>query len=184
MDRFVRRIATAATGWVIFGMAVASAQESPSPAPTSKGDLAPRSGEPRRPKDRPDRPGARNGEFDDARRVFEKMPPEQREKFRENFRRWEKMPPEDRQELRGEESRRRERIAREIDETIKKSGLQLTPDQREVFALRFAQERRRIEETLRKEMEAKRKPMVDDMIQRLAREFAAPAATASPSPVR
>lgn len=85
--------------------------------------------------------------------------------------------------MRDREHIRREKIAQEIDETLKKSGLQLDADRREVFALRYAQERRKIEEGLRKEMEAKRRPMMQEMMERLKKEFSPfNNASASPSP--
>lgn len=181
MDRIVRRIIVASLAL----LAVFSAAGQPpagSPAPPAS-DVPPRY-EPPHPGNE-GRPGRRDRD-EKSRRLFEKLPPEQRDKLRENMRRWEKLPPEERQDLRDEAKRRRARMAREIDELIQKSGLTLTSDQREVFALRYAQERRRIEETLRKEMESRRRPMLDEMNERLKKEFAsgAPAASpaASPSP--
>lgn len=103
--------------------------------------------------------------------------------MRENFERWKKMPPEERDAMRGREQFRREKIAQEIDESIRKSGLHLDADHREVYALRYTQERRKIEEQLRREMEAKRRPMMRDMLERLKGEFShTTAAAPSPSP--
>ena len=134
----------------------------------------------RAPADRPNKPW-RGGGPDDQRR-FEKLSPEQRERFRENLQRWQQMPPEERQELRQEEQRRRQRMQREIEQTIKAAGLELTPDQRQVFALRYVQERRKIEEKLRREMEAKRRPMLEEMTAQLKQEFSAAKPSATPAP--
>ena len=118
------------------------------------------------------------------------MPPEQRQRFRENFQRWKEMPPEERDVMRDREQVRHEKMAKEIDDAIKNSGLQLDSDHREVFAMRYAQERRKIEEQLRKEIDAKRQPMMHEMLDRLKKEFGqylsaasspSPAASASPS---
>jgi flagellar biosynthesis GTPase FlhF len=177
MARQFRR--TILTALFVCGAAAVSAQDTPPPAPAP--DAAGKADDSLRAS--PDRPGKfrRGGDLEDARR-FEKMPPEQRERLRENLRRWQKMPPEERQDLREEEQRRRQRIEREIDEIIQKAGLQLSADQRQVFALRYAQERRKIEETLRREMEAKRRPMLDEVVERLKKELAAAAAaSATPS---
>src|SRR5581483_11390989 len=146
----------------------------PNPAPSAPPKPPPPAMKPPGDQRKPD-------EFEDARRVFEKLPPEQREHFRENFQRWKEMPSPEKEALRDREQFRRERMAQEIDESIRKSGLQLDPDHREVYALRYAQERRKIEEKLRKEMEEKRKPLLDDMMKRLKAEFGA-MSSASPSP--
>lgn len=91
------------------------------------------------------------------------------------------MSPEERQALILREKNRRDKAAQEIEDAIKKSGLQLDKDRREVYALRYTQERRKIEEQLRKDMEEKRKPLVSDMVERLKVEFQ-PTPSPSPSP--
>jgi dsDNA-binding SOS-regulon protein len=179
MDRLTRKLITAACG---FAAMQAFAQEPDAGSPPQPGAEGHHPAEKVTPPHPPGSPDKQNADFNDIRRVFENLPPEARRKFRENFRRWKEMRPEDREELRHQELRRKERMAREISETIQKAGLQLNADQREVFALRYAQERRRIEEALRKEMEAKRRPMVQEMMERLKREFANTNIAASPSP--
>lgn len=133
----------------------------------------------------PPPPPPGRGELDDQhRRAFERLSPEEREKFRENFERWKNLPPEERRALRDGEQFRRQRIEREVDEAIKTSGLQLDADRRQVFALRYTQERRKIEEQIRKKIEEKRKPMLEAVVARLKAEFSAassPAPSASPS---
>ena len=92
------------------------------------------------------------------------------------------MPPEEQELFRDRELFRREKIAQEIQQAIIKSGLRLDDDQREVYALRYTQERRKIEEALRKEMDQKRQWMVGDMLARLKIEFApTPAPAGSPA---
>ncbi len=81
------------------------------------------------------------------------------------------MTPEEQELYRDRELFRREKVAEEIQDAINKSGLKLDDDQREVFALRYTQERRKIEEALRKEMDQKRHTMVGDMLARLKLEF-------------
>ena len=89
------------------------------------------------------------------------------------------MPAEERELLRDRDLFRREKIAQEIQDAISKSGLRLNDDQREVYALRYTQERRKIEEALHKEMDEKRQSMVGDMMTRLKVEFAV---TPTPKP--
>jgi len=133
-------------------------------------------------KNKPNRPFFKSGDpADFAQKLFDRMTPEEKERFKENFERWKTLPPEERQALMMHEKMRRERMLQEIDEAIKKTALQLDKDRREMFALRYAQERRKIEEQLRREMEEKRRPLLKEMIERLSREFSAQA-TPSPSP--
>lgn len=129
-------------------------------------------------------PPGRSELDDKRRRAFERLSPEEREKFRENFERWKNLPPDERRALRDGEQFRRQKIEREIDEAIKTSGLQLDADRRQVFALRYTQERRKIEEQIHKEIEQKRKPLLDAVVARLKTEFStasSPAPSASPS---
>ena len=123
------------------------------------------------------------GDFPQARKILQSLSPEQREKFLENFQRWQNMTPEERNALRDREIVRRQKILQEIDKSIAESGLQLDKDTREMYILRYSQERRKIEEKLQKEIEERRRPMLEDMNNRLKEEFKAmPAKTASPSP--
>jgi len=81
------------------------------------------------------------------------------------------MPAEERELFRDRELFRREKIAQEIQAAIGKSSLRLNDDEREVYALRYTQERRKIEESLHKEMDQKRQSMVGEMLARLKVEF-------------
>ena len=112
-------------------------------------------------------------------RKLDDLPPEQREKLIENFKRWQNLPPEQRKELMERFDKRRERMKQEIEQAITQSGLQLDEERRAAFVSRYAQERRKIEEALHKEFEAKRKPLLDEMMQRLKAEFST---NASPAP--
>ena len=90
------------------------------------------------------------------------------------------MPPEEQELFRDRELFRREKVAQEIQDAVIRSNLHLDNDQREVYALRYTQERRKIEETLRKDMDQKRQSLVGDMLARLKVEFSTPAPTTIP----
>jgi hypothetical protein len=122
------------------------------------------------PKPRPPKPD----EWGDARKVFEQLSPDQQKKFVDNLGQWKALPPEEQELLRDRDLLQRVKIAQEIQEGLNKSGLHLDEDQREVYALRYTQERRKIEEALRKEMDQKRQGMVNDMLGRLKLEFSTP----------
>lgn len=136
-----------------------------------------------------------NGEGPPAerfKRKLEKLSPEERERFQKNWDRWKKMGEKERDELRQRAEVEQERIRRTIDDAIARAGLTLDKDQREVFALRYRQERRKIEEDLSREFEKVRKSRIDQALEKLKAEFtpakptaevsATPAATASPAP--
>ncbi len=114
-----------------------------------------------------------------ARRIYEKLPPEDKQRVRENLERWKEMSPEERETMRVREQQRRQKMLKETNDAIASSGLKLDADQRQVYALRYAQERRKVEEKLRKEMEEKRKTLIEEVIQALKAEFNRPPA---PSP--
>jgi len=129
---------------------------------------------------------------DPWRRPLEKLTPEQRQRFKENLERWNKLSKEQQDELRRNEKLRKERLLNEINDAIKKSGLKLDANQRQIFTARYDQERRTIEEKLREELDAKRRLAVADLIRHLIAEVQQPTldsvpvlaapANASPTP--
>jgi hypothetical protein len=106
-----------------------------------------------------------------ARHLFEQLSPDGQKKFLDNLDQWKAMSPEEQELYRDRELFRREKINQEIQDAISKSALKLDDDQREVYVLRYTQERRKIEEALRKEMDQQRQSMVADMLARLKIEF-------------
>jgi hypothetical protein len=158
----------------------AASPAAPTPAPdsrplakTSPGPIANSS-----PSARPRMPNP--DEWAEARSIFEQFSPDQKKKFLDNLNQWKAMSPEEQELYRDRELFRRQKIAEEIQDAITKSGLKLDEDEREVFALRYTQERRKIEEALHKEMDAERQAMVSEMLGRLKTEFSG---TSASSPV-
>ncbi len=134
--------------------------------------------------DRPPHNGAMSPEFENVRKALEALTPEQRKRFQENFLRWANLPPEKKEALREREDFRRKRMAEDIDAAIREAGLDLDKERRELFVKRYGEERRKIEEQLRKEWEEKRKPLLAEIIARLKTEFAAPVTGAAPAAIR
>lgn len=128
-----------------------------------------------------DRAAANSPEFDNVRKAIEALTPEQQKRFRENFVRWMNLAPEEKRALRDRDELRRKRMNDEIESAMAQAGLQLEGERRARFAKRYAEERRKVEEQLRREMEEKRKPLVQAIIDRLKTEFGESApATAVP----
>jgi hypothetical protein len=155
----------------------------PSPAPTAS--PSPASSPDPTAKASPSASPAKLDEWIAAHQVFEQMSPDAQKKFLDNLEQWRAMSPEEQELYRDREIFRNQHIGQEINDAITKSGLKLDDDEREVFALRYTQERRKIEESLHKEIDAQRQAMITDMLARLKAEFSGTPAvyTERPMPV-
>src|SRR5436305_2647942 len=99
------------------------------------------------------------------------MPPEARQNFRRNAELWMQMTPEQRNLMRQRETMRRQTMTREADAAVRDSGLQLGPQERAQFESRYIQERRKVEQTLRQQIESERQKEIPALIQQLKKEF-------------
>lgn len=102
---------------------------------------------------------------------WRQMQPDERQRFRSNAERWLQMPPEQQRMLRERDAMRRERAQQEADAALRQSGLQLEAERREQYERRYLQERQRIEQTLRQELEARRQRELAPVVERLKKEF-------------
>ncbi len=125
-------------------------------------------------KKRKDRDATPSPEFENVRKALDALTPEQRKRFQENFVRWSNLSPEEKKALRDREEVRKKFMDQELQVALQETGLQLDGERRQQFTRRYAQERRKIEEQLRKETMEKRKPLLKEMLARLKEEFAAP----------
>jgi hypothetical protein len=99
------------------------------------------------------------------------MPPDARQNFRRNAELWMQMTPEQRNLMRQRENMRRQIITRDADAAVRDSGLQLNPQERARFESRYIQERRKVEQTLRQQIETERQKEIPALIQQLRKEF-------------
>src|SRR4029434_7749679 len=99
------------------------------------------------------------------------MPPAARQNFERNAERWMQMSPEERNVMRQRENLRRETIKRETEAALRESGLRLSPQEPPQFESRYIQERRKVEQTLRRQIEAERQQELPALIQQLKKEF-------------
>src|SRR5437899_12710801 len=99
------------------------------------------------------------------------MPPDARQNFRRNADLWMQMTPEQRNLMRQRENMRRQSMTREADTAVRDSGLQLSPQERAQFESRYIQERRKVEQGLRQQIEAERQKEIPALIQQLKKEF-------------
>lgn len=91
------------------------------------------------------------------------------------------MPMDKRRAILGFEEERRNRAREEIKGAMEESGIQLDEAQKRAFMNRYFEERKTIEEQLRKESDEKRRQLVREMRERLRKEFG-PGSAPGPSP--
>ncbi|PYJ09254.1 MAG: hypothetical protein DME93_13225 [Verrucomicrobia bacterium] len=106
-----------------------------------------------------------------ARQQWLSLPPAARQNFQRNAERWLRMSPQERQIMRQREAMRREQIQRETEAALRDSGLLLDPEKRALFESRYTQERRKMEQSLRQQIETERQQQLPALIQQLKREF-------------
>jgi hypothetical protein len=109
-----------------------------------------------------------------ARERFMALPPQDRQIFKRNAERWIEMGPEERMIMREREKMYRARVSKEVDAALRDSGLNLQGEKRALFEQRYLQERRRIEHSLRQEVESKRQQELPAIQERLKKEFSEP----------
>jgi hypothetical protein len=99
------------------------------------------------------------------------MPPDARQNFQRNAQLWMQMTPEQRNLMRQRENMRRQAITREADAAVRDSGLQLNAQDRARFESRYIQERGKVEQSLRQQIETERQKEIPALIQQLRKEF-------------
>jgi len=99
------------------------------------------------------------------------LPPADRQNFQRNAERWMRMSPQERDLMRQRENLRRQQIRRETDTALRDSGLLLDQEKRNLFESRYIQERRKMEQSLRQQIENERQQQLPALIQQLKREF-------------
>ena len=120
-------------------------------------------------------------EFANVRKALDALTPEQRKRFQENFLRWSNLPTEEKKALRDRQEVQKRFMQQELKAAIQETGLQLDGERRAQFMQRYGEERKKIEEQLRKEMMEKRRPLVKDLLARLKAEFSSPAPVVAPA---
>ena len=160
----------AALSLILSAAALLAAEERPPADPLAGATPKPEANREPRHEGRRSFPGG--GDPQKAREFFQQMSPEDRQKWMERFKEFADMPPEKRRELldRGEMFRRKMR--EDIETAISATGLTLSEEQKKKFAERYGEERRKIEEELRRELDEKRRPKVQALIEKLKQEFA------------
>ncbi len=116
------------------------------------------------------------------KKKLDTMSPEERKHFQDNWKRWREMGEGERRDWQKRAMEERARLKQNVADAIARIGLQLDDDQREVFALRYHQERRKLEQGLCEEMKKKREAGIEEMLSKLKTEFSTAGAAGSPIP--
>ena len=104
-------------------------------------------------------------------RELQKLTPEQRDELWRAVWAVLNMPADKRQAVLGFDEERRNKARQEIESAIGESGAQLDEARKKAFIHRYFEERKAIEERLRKESDEKRSELVRQMRERLRTEF-------------
>ena len=104
-------------------------------------------------------------------RELQKLSPEQRADLWKAVLVVINLPPDKRKMLLGMDDERRKFAREEIERAMGESGLLLDEEKRQIFIRRYFEERKAIEEKLRKESDEKRRQLLGEMRGRLKKEF-------------
>jgi len=107
-----------------------------------------------------------------AKEAFRNMSPDERERWLRKFRDWADMPAEKKKSLADREEFFRRKMREGVEAAQNELGIELNEEQKKVFAQRYMEERRKVEEELRREMDESRKPKLKAMVEKLRQEFA------------
>ncbi len=91
------------------------------------------------------------------------------------------LPAEKRQMLLGQDEDRRKRMREQIEQALKDNGIEINDENKRRFFHRYFEERRAIEEKLRKEESERRQTLMRELGEKLKKEFSSEAAT-TPAP--
>ena len=100
------------------------------------------------------------------------LTPEQRARLIENIKAWEQLTPELKEALVAREKAIRKSLSEEIQQALE--GTQFSAEQRELFEKRYKEERRKLEATLKAEMETRRKAALEEIVSRLKQTVVKP----------
>jgi len=137
-------------------LAPLSAQEPPPPPPTGETEAPP----PPEFKDRRERPER-----------WEKMSPEERERFSKHLKKWEELSDDEKNKLRDRGKQLFEKGRREVEKAISELDVELSPEKRREFIKSYMEKRREIERQIWEETEPRRQELIQEAIADLKKEF-------------
>ena len=130
----------------------------------SSSDVAPQKGEKNK--------GLKGSEQEHLLRTIRTLPPEKKKQLLENLKAWQTLSDDQKQTLRDRDGQLRKRAAEEASALIADSNL--SPEQTEQFQKRYIEERRKVDTSLKQELELRRKTELEEIAQRLRKEVQSP----------
>ena len=112
-------------------------------------------------------PHPKNEEAESLKKAVRALSPEQKQKLTENLKTWKQLNPEQKETLKQREALLRKQASEEVATVT----AELPENQREAFLQRYQEERRKLQASLRQEMEARKKAGLSDLLQSLKQEM-------------
>ena len=100
------------------------------------------------------------------------LTPEQKARLIESIKAWQELTPEVKQALRARDTALKKNISEEIDAALE--GSEWSQEQRAAFEKRYKEERRKLDQTLRAELDMRRKAALQEIVGRIKSELATP----------
>jgi len=120
----------------------------------------------------PTQPPANRKEPDPLVQLVRSLTPEQKARLIESIKTWQELSPEVKQALRARETSLKKALTDEIGAALE--GLELSQEQRAAFEKRFKEERRKLDLSLRAELDSRRKAALQEIIAKIKSELALP----------
>ena len=107
-------------------------------------------------------PAPNRKETDPLVQLVRSLTPEQKTRLIESIKTWQELSPETKQALRARETTLKKNITEEIDAALE--GVEVTPEQKTAFEKRYRDERRKLDVSLRTELDSRRKASLQEII--------------------
>lgn len=111
-------------------------------------------------------------ETDPLIQLVRSLTPEQKTRLIESIKTWQELTPEVKQALRARETTLKKSLTDEIDAALE--GVQISQEQRAMFGKRYKEERRNLDQSLRSEVDARRKAGLQEIVAKIKAELALP----------
>ncbi len=122
--------------------------------------------------------GLKGSEQEHLLRTIRTLPPEKRKQLLENLKAWQTLSDDQKQTLRDRDGQLRKRATEEASALIADSDL--SPEQAEQFQKRYIEERRKVDTSLKQELELRRKTELEEIAHRLRKEIQSPESDKKP----
>lgn len=108
-------------------------------------------------------------ETDPLVQLVRSLTPEQKTRLIESIKTWQELTPEVKQALRARETTLKKSITDEIDAAL--GGTEISQEQKALFEKRYKEERRNLDQSLRAELDTRRKAGLQDIIAKIKAEL-------------